>query len=522
MDRLIEKTKEVIFAKQTSILSSTLIISSMLVVSRFFGFLRNRVLAGYFTKEELDIYLAAFRFPDLIFEILITGALTTTFIPFFIKYQKDKKTHGDNISTIINLITLVLFGFVAIFYILTPYLMGIVTPGFSKVKPDMIAFYSQMLLVGQLPFLVLGNFLTGISQAKKSFLLPAIAPILYNLAVIATTLLFHQYLYLMAPVVGIIIGAFLFFLIQLPILFFSDYTYRPIIKKTKAVWEFIKLVIPRIFTVIVAQIDATIDLTLTTLLGAGSYTVFYFAQHLQLLPVSVIGIAFGQASLPYLSEVFHNQNMKEFKKIVSDSILNLFFLTMPLACFFIFARTPLVRFFYGGEKFDWDATVTTAYTLSYFALSIPFHSIYYFLTRCFYAIFDSKTPFYLGLFSIAFNFTLSILFTLVFKMPVWALAISFSTSMIVNVLLLGGILHFRLKGLDLKFMAIEGLKISVAAISSSIMVYYLQKLLDGLIFDTTRTINVFLLLVTGATVYFVLYLGISWVLNVKEMYLLTH
>ena len=130
-------------------------------------------------------------------------------------------------------------------------------------------------------------------------------------------------------------------------------------------------------TVLVHQVDATIDLTLTSLLGAGSYTVFYLAQHLQLLPVSVIGMAYGQASLPYLSELFQEKKIDQFKKIVADSILSLFFLTIPIASFFIFARTPLVRLFFGGQKFDWAATVQTAVALSYFALSLPVHSIYY-------------------------------------------------------------------------------------------------------------------------------------------------
>ena len=88
MDKLIDRTKQLLFAKQTSIISSTLLIAAMVMLSRIFGFLRYRTLTAYFTKEQLDIYFAAFRIPDLIFEILITGALTTSFIPFFIKYDK--------------------------------------------------------------------------------------------------------------------------------------------------------------------------------------------------------------------------------------------------------------------------------------------------------------------------------------------------------------------------------------------------------------------------------------------------
>lgn len=521
MERLLDRTKQFIFAKQTSIFTSTLLISYMIVIARFFGFIRDRVLTGYFSKGELDIYYAAFRIPDLIFEILITGALTTSFIPFFIRYHKNKDQQNVNISTIMNVIILLLIGAVILLALILPHIMGIITPGFDADKTRIITRYSQMLLLGQLPFLVAGNLLTGISQAKKRFFIPALAPITYNVAIIVATLGLYSSMKLMAPIVGVMFGAVTFFVIQLPILFNSDFQYQPIIVKTKAIWEFFRTAIPRIFTVIVGQIDATVDLTLATLLGEGSYTIFYLAQRLQLLPVSVIGIAFGQASLPYLSEIYQEKRMGDFKKIVVDSILNIFFFVIPITTFFAFARTPLVRFFYGGQKFDWTATVQTAITLSYFMLAMPFHSIYYFITRCFYAVFDTKTPFYVSLVSIVVNAVLSLSFVLYFKLPVWSLAASFSVSMALNVCILLVILYHKLDGFDLIGLLQETTKISLATVIASIPTYYMQRLLDGLIIDTSRTINVFLLLVTSAFCYFLLYLLLSWIFNVKEIYLLT-
>src|SRR6266487_5058187 len=109
MLQFLKKTREIVFARQTSLLSSTIIISAMVIISRLFGFIRYRIFAGYFTKEELDVFFAAFRIPDLIFEILITGALTTSLIPFYIKYQKDKDQQNSNISSIMNVIMMILF-----------------------------------------------------------------------------------------------------------------------------------------------------------------------------------------------------------------------------------------------------------------------------------------------------------------------------------------------------------------------------------------------------------------------------
>jgi putative peptidoglycan lipid II flippase len=522
MERFIKTTSNFIFSKQKSIFSSAVLLSFMIILARLAGFVRYRILAGYFTTAELDIFFASFRIPDLIFEVLITGALTSTFIPIFVKYKSVKDDLNDNLSSIINLIFLILAVFVAITAVFMDQIIPFMTPGYSPDKIRLISDYSRILLIGQLPFLVAGNFLTGLGQANKTFIIPAVAPIFYNVAIIIVTVFFYKPLMLAAPVWGVVAGALIMFLIQLPLLVKSEFSYKFILKKTQGLADFIRMVIPRAFTVIVAQIDATIDLSLATLLGGGAYTVFYLAQHLQLLPVSVVGIAFGQASLPYLTEIYQEKRIDEFKKIITDSILNLFFLTIPAAVFFVFARTPLIRLFFGGQKFDWDATVLTAITLSYFSLSLPFHTVYYLLTRCFYAIMDSKTPFFVSIFSILINTTLSLLFVFYFKFPVWALAISFSTAITINSVALFLILAKRTGGFDMGFMFKELVKMAVAAGLSGGFSYFLMKLLDGLIFDTSFTINVFLLIFSTFAVFILLYLFLSWLMDVKEIYLITH
>lgn len=521
MNKIINKTTQFILSKQSSIVSSAMLLSIMILVSRIFGFLRYRILAGYYTTAELDIFFASFRIPDLVFEVLITGALTSSFIPIFIKYQENRAELQKNVSSIINFIILIMIiSIISLLFVLDP-VMKIITPGFSHNQIQLVTYYSKLLLISQLPFLVLSNFLTGIGQAKKTFLLSAIAPIIYNLSIIIFTILFSAQLSLLAPIIGVIIGSIAMFIIQVPILFHCEFVYDLYLKNTKGLVEFIRMIVPRAFTVIVAQIDATIDLTLTTLLGTGSYTYFYLAQHLQLLPVSVIGIAFGQASLPYLSEMFQSKKIDEFKKLISESLLNLLFLSIPFASFFIFARTPLIRLFFGGPKFSWDATIQTAVTLSCFALALPFHTIYYFLTRCYYATLDSRTPFYISILSIVINTIFSLIFIFAFQLPVWSLAISFSTAMIVNVTLLWFFLSRKINGLLDRFFVFEIIKILLATGISSVITYYSIKIFDTLILDTSRTINVFFMLLINSIIYLMLYLFLSWILNIKEIFLIT-
>ena len=283
--------------------------------------------------------------------------------------------------------------------------------------------------------------------------------------------------------------------------------------------DFFRVVGPRLLTILVAQIDATIDLTLTTLLGSGAYTIFYFAQHLQLLPVSVIGMAFGQASLPFLTEMIESKKKEDFAEIITESLLNVLFLTIPITVYFIFARTPLVRMFFGGEKFDWDATVQTAFLLTYFSVSIPFHSIYYLLTRCFYALLDSKTPFYSSIIGVVVNTVLSLVAVLVLHLPVWALGISFSLSIALQVVILFVILQQKAQFKLSSFFLSLG-KIVLASLLAAPIPYVLIKLMDNLLLDTTRTINILFLLVISALVYFLLYLFGAWFIGVKELSIL--
>ncbi len=520
MNNFLKKTSNLIFSKQSGIFSSAILISFFIILSSFFGFLRYRVLATYFYKDQLDVFFASFKIPDLIYEILITGALTTTFIPLYLKYKDDEKKLNINISSIINFIFLFLSIFIVLSYFFIDKIIYFLTPGYDFIKTQQIINYSKILLFGQLPFFIFGSILTGLGQANKIFFLSGLAPVIYNLSIIIITIFFHDYFSLNAPIFGVIVGAFLLFLIQLPILKFVKFRYQLIFKITEGLKDFIRLVIPRTLTIIVSQIDAAIDLLLASLLGGGAYTIFYLAQHLQFLPVSIIGVSFGQASLPYLTELFQQKKIKEFKKIITESLLNILFLTIPIAVFFIFARTPMVRLFFGGEKFDWQATILTAITLSYFSLGLPFHSVYYFLIRCFYALLDSKTPFFVSLISILINIIFSLIFVFLLKLPIWSLAISFSLSIIINNLLLFIFLNKKIFGFEIKKINKTIIKILLLSLFSGFISYFLMKFLDGFIINTIFTFNIFLLLFITASCFLMLYLFLSWLLNIEQIYII--
>ena len=138
MERFIRKTSDFIFSQQKTIFSSAILLSLMIILTSLSGFLRYRILASYFNKEQLDIFFASFRIPDLVFEILITGALTSTFIPIYVKYKENKRELTENISSIINLILIFLTFFVVIISLVLNQLIPLITPGYDSFKMEKI------------------------------------------------------------------------------------------------------------------------------------------------------------------------------------------------------------------------------------------------------------------------------------------------------------------------------------------------------------------------------------------------
>lgn len=520
MDTLLNNTKKIIFHKQKDILSGAIILSLMTVLSSIFGFVRLHTLATYFTKEELGIFFAAFRIPDFVFEMLITGALSSAFIPLFTKYRSDDEKLTENISTIINFIIIAMFSLVIIMVIAAPALVPLITPGFDSNKIDTVITFTQVLILCQLPLLVIGNIFSGISQANKIFFISAAAPVLYNVGIILGTVFLYEPLGIYAPIAGVIIGSALFLLTQMPIVLFVDFRYALFSFKKSILREFTHVFTPRLLSVLTTQIDLTIDLSLATFFGPAGVTIFFFAQRLQFFPVAFLGLAFGQASLPYLSDLFKDDKIQEIRKIFVSSILQLLFLSIPISLFFVFARTPLVRLFVGGQKFDWEGTVQTARVLSYFAVTLPFHTIFYFITRAFYAVHDTKTPFIINFTASIVNTILSVLFVLYFKLPIWYLGLSFSITIVLNISLLLYAFHKKIKGFEFTHLVVNSAKIYIVSLACAAISFPVMKLLDGLVLDTSRTINLFLLLGTVGTLYASLYLFICWLLNIEEMYFL--
>ena len=186
MVKLLKRTVEIFTRQQTSIISAASVIMITVAVSRVLGLFRDRLLAARFSPQDLGVYYAAFRLPNMIFELLVMGALSTAFIPVFTSYldSKGKKEAFHMASSLIN-IGLLVFGLLCLPIVLfTKQISMLIAPGFNSEQLELMSTFTRIIAVAQVFPLIVGNFFTGILQSFRNFFIPSLAPVIYNLGII--------------------------------------------------------------------------------------------------------------------------------------------------------------------------------------------------------------------------------------------------------------------------------------------------------------------------------------------------
>ena len=540
---LLKNSAGILFRKQTSILSAAGVIGITYFLSAILGLLRDRLLAGRFPPHTLGIYWAADRLPSFIFNLVVIGALSSSFIPVFTRVlnREGKESSFKTASIVINTTLLVFLIIALVFIVFASPLARLLAPaGSAAADIAILADLLKLLLIAQL-FLLLSNFVTSLLQSYQRFLLPALAPVIYNLGVVTGILFLSSTFGIYAAAIGTIIGGVFHLLIQLPLIpvlgikysFSFDVNYSGV----KDIW---KLTVPRLFGIGAIQIQALVDTVLAASLSFSSVTYFTFAQHLQNLPVSLFGAAVAQAALPVFSHAAEENNKEKLRSQFLTALRQVSFLLVPASVLLIILRLPAVRLAFGAAKFDWMATLATGYVLAFFALSFLPQALVLLLARGFYALHDTVTPVRAGIISVTANIILSLSLIRIFSLDVWSLALSFSFSSFLNCVLL---LHPFLKKIGgIKYADIVApiIKISIAGIFMAASIYLPLKILDRgawgkhisilpfslpanfdiLILDTRYTMNLILLSIVSATSGVFFYLLAAYFLRIQEFMIL--
>jgi putative peptidoglycan lipid II flippase len=527
---MVKSIKKIFSDQQASVLSAATIIMIMVVASRILGLIRQRVLASYFTPDELSLFFAAFRLPDLVFEVLVFGTFSAAFIPVFTGLlKKDRKEAWAVASTVVNIGLLVFFVLAVFLIIFSSHLYGVLAPGFTNGQQEQIVSLTRILFAAQ-GFFVISYVLTAVLESSRRFLVPAIAPLFYNIGIILGTLLLAGKFHLMGPVIGVIGGSVLHLLIQLPLSLKLGFRFRPKILLDENVRKIGKLALPRIIEVSVLQVAKTAELFFASIISTASYTYFTLGNTIQLIPVGLFGTSIAKASLPTLSRQSGQKAL--FRKTLFSALYQMVFLILPLSAALIVLRIPIVRLLFGTDIFGWEATVQTGMVVSAFAVGVIFQAAASLLSRAFYAMHDTKTPVTISIISLVINVSLTFVFVKILNLPAWSLALAYSVGVIIQGTALFILINNRLQvGSELKLLT-PLLKSTFSSFISGGVMYFLLKFFDRWIWikkppvdlpfekfvlDTRYTGNLLILtilvVVAGALVYFL----VSFLMKSEEL-----
>lgn len=512
-----------LFVKQNNILSAAFVIMLMVAVSRVLGLFRDRLLAGApnFDLTLLGVYFAAFRIPDLLFQLLVFGALSVAFIPVFTEFlHKYGPEEAWKFSSSLVNITFLVFGvFSIVVFIFARPLSILIAPGLIKENVrhlDLMVNLTRILLFAQM-FFVISSFLTGILQSFQRFLIPALAAVFYNLGIIFGIVVLAPRFGIYGPALGAVFGAFLHLLVQVPIAYSLGFKYKLIFDfRHPGVREVGKMMLPRTLSLAGDQLSLTINTILASLISLKSITIFSFAQHLQVVPLGLFGATIAQAALPALSEEHAKNNMEDFKSTLLTSLHQILFLVIPASAVLIALRIPIVRLVFGASQFDWEATVFTGKTVALLSVGLFAQAASALLIRGFYALKDTVTPLKISFYSVILNTVLSVIFLKLFN-QIWWLGLSASISSIFDLLLLVYVLDKKVGSFNRKALIAPAVKICFSGFIMAVTLWGFMKILDKVVFDTTRTINLIFLTGTVGILGIGFYLVLTWVLKVKEV-----
>ena len=296
-------------------------------------------------------------------------------------------------------------------YLLAPELLRLVAPGISS--PQLLLLTRILLL--QPILLGASNIVANLTQLRHRFFLYSVSPLLYNLGIIFGIMALYPKLGVVGLGWGVVIGAALHLLIQLP--FFAKEKPRMRMEwreSARKLWQVLALSVPRTLALAANQISLLILTALASFLAPGSISIFMFGWNLQAVPLVIIGVSYSVAAFPTLSRLHAAGERSEFVRHVEVALRHIFFWTIPATVFVVVLRAQLVRTILGTGAFDWAATKLTAAALALFIISLLAQSASLLIARAYYAAGDSKKPFFFGVIDVIVSVLSALIFIVLF------------------------------------------------------------------------------------------------------------
>lgn len=395
-----------------SITGGAFILTLFSLLSRFLGLLRDWLLSDQFgASQNLDIYFTAFRIPDFIYNILVAGGIVVAFLPLFSEtFSKDEKKAWRFTSNLLNifLIFLIFISFFLFFF--TPRILRLIAPGFSSIAQKRAITLTRLMLLSPI-FFTLSSIFSGILHYFNRFLVYGLAPIFYNLGIIFGILFFSPTLGILGVAIGVILGAALHFLIQVPSAINCGFQYERIFNlKDSQIKKVFYLMFPRIFATTAQQINLIIITAIASTLTEGSISIFNFANNLQFIPIGILGIPFAMAAFPSFTKFWAEKKNKEFLKKFWTVFFEILYIIVPIIIFIFLFRREIIGFILEHGEFSGASAQLTASTLGIFCFGLWALTLIPLILRAFFTLKDTKTPTIIAIFTVILNIGLSFYF----------------------------------------------------------------------------------------------------------------
>lgn len=433
-----------------SVAANASIVAGAFVVSRVLGLLREVLIARQFgTSQNYDAYVAAFKVPDFLFLVVMSGAFGAAFIPVFAgMLSRDERERAWQLSSAVisyTVLTLVGVGLL-VFIFAGPLMRYVVAPGYTPAQEHLATNLTRLLLLSPL-LLGLGAASKGMLEAQDAFTIPAIAPILYNLGIIFGAIFLAPSMGVYGLVVGVIVGACGHAGIQFVTLARRGMRFRPTLSThIEGLREVGHLMLPRLVGQAAFQVNFIVMTNFASRLPQSPVAALNYAYQLFMLPHGVLALSLSTVIFPAMARQYELGRVHELKQTLTSALGPLLFLTIPASIGLFVFRLSIVQVIFQHGDFDAHSTAMVARGLEFFSIGLVAFAVVEAVTRAFYAMHDTRTPVIAGVTAVVANIALSAVLAPLLGHGGLALSISLTTFLEMTILLV--VLERRMGGFD--------------------------------------------------------------------------
>ena len=498
--------------------SAAIIIAVFSLLAKILGLARDAIFSHQFgTSTVVDAYFAAFRIPDFVFNLLILGTFSVAFIPIFSEYLlKDKQQANRLANSIINVTLLMIFSLSLLALVFINPLVSAIAPGFHGEARELTKRFTELFLLSPI-FLTLSSITSSMLNTHKRFAVVSAAPLIYNASIIFGAVWLYPHFGPTGLALGVVIGAFLHFTVQIPGIIGIGFRYRAVIDTRQAGFiQFWKLYWPRIFSMGTGQVTLLIASIFGSFLGAGSLASFYYANNLQGVFLSIFAVSAALAVFPLMSDLYNQHDSAGFKDVIAKTTIQILYFIIPLSVMMLILRAQIVRLVLGigqNTSFTFSDVKIVAATLGLFVVSLFAQSLIALYTRAFYAMQNTKIPVIISFITIAVNILAT--YFLVHRFGVPGLAMAFSITSIIELLVLAAELHFKLGNIHDEYLILSSLKIVISSLFAGTAAY-IGLYLAAPFVNMHKYFGVMIQAGVSGLLGAAFYLTVSWILGLEE------